>query len=30
MLLVSIPIIILMINPLVLCHKNLESMSWSG
>ena len=27
-LLVSIPIIILMINHLVLCHKNLESVSW--
>ncbi|KAL0287978.1 UNVERIFIED_CONTAM: hypothetical protein Sradi_7113100 [Sesamum radiatum] len=27
-LLVSIPIIILMINLLVLCHKNLESVSW--
>ena len=27
-LLVSIPIIILMINPLVLRHKNLESVSW--
>ena len=27
-LLVSIPIIILMINLLALCHKNLESVSW--